>query len=71
MFWKLRRIKIVIILGFVIDCGNILEKIIVVGVNMICMNFFYGVLEDYIECVNKVCEIVVKLGKIVVILGDL
>lgn len=71
MFRRFCRIKIVIMLGLVIDCDNNFEKVIVVGVNVVCMNFFYGLLEDYKMCVDKVCEIVVKLGCYVVILGDL
>lgn len=70
MFRRFCRIKIVIMLGLVIDCDNNFEKVIVVGVNVVCMNFFYGLFEDYKMCVDKVCEIVVKLGCYVVILGD-
>lgn len=35
------------------------------------MNFLYGIVEDYKNCVQKVCEIVVKFGCYVVLLGDL
>lgn len=70
MFRRFRRIKIVITLGLVIDRDNNFEKVIAAGVNVVRMNFFYGSFEDYKMRADKVREIVVKLGRYVVILGD-
>lgn len=45
------RIKIVVILGFFIESFEIFEVIIWVGVNVVWMNFLYGIVEDYKNCV--------------------
>lgn len=68
---KLRRTKIVCTVGPATDRGDMLEKIIAAGANMIRMNFSHGVPDDHIGRAARVREIAQRLGKHVAILGDL
>ena len=68
---RLRRTKIVTTLGPATDRDNNLEKIIAAGANVVRMNFSHGTPEDHKLRADKVREIAAKLGRHVVILGDL
>lgn len=68
---KLRRTKIVCTMGPATDRGDMLERIIAAGANMVRMNFSHGIPEDHIERAEKVRQIAKRLGKHVAILGDL
>lgn len=68
---KLRRTKIVCTMGPATDRGDMLERIIAAGANMVRMNFSHGIPQDHIDRAEKVRQIAKRLGKHVAILGDL
>ena len=66
-----RRTKIVATIGPGTDKGDILEKMIVAGVNVVRLNFSHGSPQDHIDRANKVREIAERNGLYVALLGDL
>lgn len=67
----MKKIKIVLIFGFVSIDIDIIVKLIEVGVNIFCFNFLYGDYEEYLDCLNKVYEVEKIMGKIVGIMFDI
>lgn len=66
-----RRTKIVATLGPATDKGNVLEELIVAGVNVVRMNFSHGAPEDHKLRANNVRALAAKHKRQVAILGDL
>ncbi|EGG95330.1 Pyruvate kinase [gamma proteobacterium IMCC1989] len=66
-----RRTKIVATLGPATDKDNILEDIIVAGVNVVRMNFSHGSPEDHEKRAKLVRELAAKHNLQVAVLGDL
>jgi len=66
-----RRTKIVATLGPATDKPDVLEKLILAGVNVVRMNFSHGSPEDHKKRAELVREFSAKHGKHVAILGDL
>jgi pyruvate kinase len=66
-----RRTKIVATLGPATDKDNILEDIIVAGVNVVRMNFSHGAPEDHEKRAKLVRELAAKHNLQVAVLGDL
>lgn len=66
-----RRTKIVATLGPATDKGNVLEELIIAGVNVVRMNFSHGAPEDHLERARQVRELAAKHGRQVAVLGDL
>lgn len=66
-----RRTKIVSTLGPATDTGNILEELIIAGVNVVRMNFSHGSAEDHKMRAQKVRELAQKHNRHVAVLGDL
>jgi len=67
----LRRTKIVSTLGPATDKDNILEEIIIAGVNVVRMNFSHGSAEDHKLRAEKVRKLAAKHHRHVAVLGDL
>lgn len=67
----LRRTKIVATLGPACDSPEILEKMIVAGVDVVRLNFSHGQPEDHKARAKKVRELAHKHRRTVAILGDL
>ncbi|UAJ65309.1 pyruvate kinase [Candidatus Schneideria nysicola] len=68
---RFRRTKIVVTLGPSTDRGNILERILIAGANVVRLNFSHGTMEEHLFRANKVRNIAAHLGKHIAILGDL
>ncbi|MFT5118100.1 MAG: pyruvate kinase [Kiritimatiellia bacterium] len=66
-----RRTKIVATLGPATDKANILEELIIAGVNVVRMNFSHGAAEDHKQRAVLVRELAKKHQRQVAILGDL
>ena len=66
-----RATKIVATLGPASSSAEMLEKLIVAGVDVVRMNFSHGKAEDHIARANLVREIAKKVGRTVGILADL
>ena len=66
-----RRTKIVSTLGPATDKDNILEELIIAGVNVVRMNFSHGSPEDHQLRAQKVRELAQKHNRHVAVLGDL
>jgi pyruvate kinase len=66
-----RRTKIVATLGPATDKDNILEELIIAGVNVVRMNFSHGAPEDHIKRANAVRQLASKHNRRVAVLGDL
>ncbi|MFL0810646.1 MAG: pyruvate kinase [Agarilytica sp.] len=66
-----RRTKIVSTLGPASDKPEVLEKLILAGVNVVRLNFSHGTPEDHQKRAEQVRELSKKHGKVVAILGDL
>ncbi|MFT7388556.1 MAG: pyruvate kinase [Candidatus Endobugula sp.] len=66
-----RRTKIVATLGPATDKANILEEMIVAGVNVVRMNFSHGVAEDHQRRAQQVRMLAAKHHRQVAVLGDL
>ncbi|MGK0440244.1 MAG: pyruvate kinase [Pseudohongiellaceae bacterium] len=66
-----KRTKIVATLGPATDKDDVLEKIILAGVNVVRMNFSHGEAQDHIDRADAVREIAKKHNRTVAILGDL
>jgi len=66
-----RRTKIVSTLGPATDNPDVLERLLVAGVNVVRLNFSHGVAADHIERARLVRSIAAKHGLHVAILGDL
>jgi len=67
----IKRTKIVATLGPSTDVNNILEKLILNGVDILRLNFSHGTSSDHKNRVRKVQEIMKKTKRYVAILGDL
>jgi len=67
----LRRTKIVATLGPATDDSDVLEKLIMAGLNVARLNFSHGVAADHIKRANEVARISKKVNKHVAILADL
>ena len=66
-----RRTKIVATIGPGTDKGDVLEQMILAGVNVVRLNFSHGSPEDHIERARRVREISEKYELYVALLGDL
>ena len=66
-----RRTKIVCTLGPSTDKDNVLEELIVAGVNVVRMNFSHGVAEDHKLRAENVRALAKKHNRHVAVLGDL
>ncbi len=66
-----RRTKIVSTLGPATDSPEVLEKLILAGVNVVRLNFSHGSADDHRKRAESVREVSAKHGKVVAILGDL
>jgi pyruvate kinase len=66
-----RRTKIVTTLGPATDKTNILEELIIAGVNVVRMNFSHGSPEDHKLRAQQVRELARKHNRHVAVLGDL
>jgi pyruvate kinase len=67
----LRRTKIVATLGPASESYEVLEKLIVAGVNVVRLNFSHGAPDDHRRRAEMVREIAKKHGLFVAVLGDL
>lgn len=67
----LRRTKIVATLGPASESYEVLEKLIVAGVNVVRLNFSHGSPDDHRRRAEMVREIAKKHGLFVAVLGDL
>lgn len=67
----MKKIKIVCIIGLKIEFEEMLVKMLDVGMNVMCLNFFYGDYVEYGQCIQNLCNVMSKIGKIVVILFDI
>lgn len=67
----LRRTKIVSTLGPASESYEVLEKLILAGVNVVRLNFSHGSPEDHRRRAEMVREISKKHGRFVAVLGDL
>lgn len=67
----MRKIKIVCIIGLVLELEEMIEKLINVGMNVVWLNFLYGSYEEYKGRIDIICKVVKRLDKIVVILLDM
>lgn len=52
------KIKIVCIIGLVSESVEKLVELINLGLNVCCLNFFYGDFEEYGVCIVNICEVV-------------
>ena len=68
---SIKRTKIVATLGPATDKDDVLERIILAGVNVVRMNFSHGNPEDHLLRAKQVREIAKKHQRTVAILGDL
>ena len=66
-----RQTKIISTLGPATDKPNVLEQMILNGVNVVRFNFSHGKHEDHLSRAEQVRTIAKKLGKTIAILGDL
>ena len=67
----IRRTKIVATLGPATDEPEVLERLIMAGVNVVRLNFSHGKAEDHIQRAEWVRSLAKKNGRSVAILGDL
>ena len=67
----LRRTKIVSTLGPASESPEVLEKLILAGVNVVRLNFSHGSPEDHKRRAEMVRELAAKHNKYVAVLGDL
>jgi len=67
----IRKAKIVATLGPATDIENVLERLILAGVNVVRLNFSHGTHDEHAARITAVREISKKLGVIVGILQDL
>ena len=67
----IRRTKIVSTLGPATDDPQVLERLIVEGINVARLNFSHGCADDHRRRAQLVRQISTKLGRTVAILGDL
>lgn len=67
----LRRTKIVATLGPASESPEILERLILAGVDVVRLNFSHGKAEEHCARAAKVREIAARHGRFVAILGDL
>lgn len=63
-------IKIVVMIGLVFSLLEILLQMMQVGFDVVWFNFLYGMVDDYCQCVEMVCEVVCKVGCEIVIMVD-
>lgn len=63
--------KIIVILGFVSFSKEKIKELFLVGVDVFCLNFSYGIYVDYIECFNIICEVEKEVGCFIGVLFDL
>jgi pyruvate kinase len=68
---NLRATKIVATLGPASNTPDVLEKLLVAGVNVVRVNFSHGSAEEHIQTVKTVREIAARLGKDIGVLSDL
>lgn len=66
-----RRTKIVATLGPASDDAEVIEQLILAGVNVVRMNFSHGTAEDHARRAELVREIAAKHNRFVAVLGDL
>ena len=66
-----RRTKIVATLGPATDDPQVLERLILAGVNVVRLNFSHGKAQDHQDRADLVRELANKNGRTVAILGDL
>lgn len=66
-----RKAKIVATLGPASDANNVLEQLILAGVNVVRLNFSHGTHEQHAARITAVREISKKMGVVVGILQDL
>ena len=66
-----RRTKIVATLGPATDNANVLEDLILAGVNVVRINFSHGSADDHRKRVMDVRELAAKHKRFVAVLGDL
>lgn len=67
----LRRTKIVSTLGPASESAEVLEKLILAGVNVVRLNFSHGSPEDHKRRAEMVRELAAKHNRFVAVLGDL
>lgn len=67
----LRRTKIVATLGPATDDPEVLERLVLAGVNVVRLNFSHGNAEDHRLRAERVRELAHKHGRTIAILGDL
>jgi len=67
----IRRTKIVATLGPATDAGDVLEQMIIHGVNVVRLNFSHGAPEDHQRRAREVKALSIKHDKYVAVLGDL
>ncbi|WP_341938369.1 pyruvate kinase [Marinimicrobium sp. C2-29] len=67
----LRRTKIVSTLGPASESPEVLEKLILAGVNVVRLNFSHGSADDHKKRAEMVRELAAKHGRFVAVLGDL
>ena len=65
-----RKTKIVCTIGPAIDSPEMIEKMILAGMNVARLNFSHGTQEEHTTRINMVREVAKKLGKHVGILAD-
>lgn len=67
----MRKIKIVCIIGLVLELEEMFEKLMNVGMNVVCLNFLYGSYEEYKVRIDIICKVVKCLNKIIGLLLDI
>ncbi|MFN4330128.1 MAG: pyruvate kinase [Limnobacter sp.] len=71
MTYAVRQTKIVATLGPASSSPEVLEKMILAGMNVVRVNFSHGSADEHIGRVNTVRDIAAKLGKDVAVMADL
>ncbi|MCA3168672.1 MAG: pyruvate kinase, partial [Burkholderiales bacterium] len=67
----MRSTKIVTTLGPASTSAEVLEKMILAGVNVVRINFSHGSVQEHAERVRLVRDIALRLGRDVGVLADL
>ena len=68
---EMRRTKIVCTIGPASESEEVLERLILAGMDVARLNFAHGTLEEHARVIERIRSLEAKLGKPVAILQDL